>query len=88
MQNIKLGSKVRDVITTLEGVAVLRTTYLNGCVRYGIQPVGVKDSKIFEMEYVDVQQLEVVEEPKDSNASSPAETGGPGAIPKPLPSPR
>lgn len=85
MQNIKLGSKVRDRITTLEGIATSRTEYLNGCVRYAVQPVGLKDGKIIDPDYVDVEQLEVIEEPEDKKV---VPSGGPRDAPRALPNPR
>ena len=42
---IKLGSKVRDSITGLEGIATARTEYLYGCVRITITPTELKDGK-------------------------------------------
>lgn len=53
-----LGKRVRDIVTGLEGVAISATLYLNGCVRYCVQPKGLdKDGKLFEADWVDVQQL-------------------------------
>jgi len=83
---MKLGDKVRDRITGFEGIATSVTTYVNGCVRYGVQPQALdKDGKPAEPQYFDIEQLQVVQkvmEPKKSTA------GGPGAIPRGLPNPR
>lgn len=35
---IKLGDKVKDKISGLEGIVVSRIEYLNGCVQYGVMP--------------------------------------------------
>ena len=35
---ITLGNKVRDKVTGMEGIAVSRVEYLNGCVQYAVQP--------------------------------------------------
>ncbi len=37
MPKIKLGDKVRDPLTGVEGIAYSRITYLQGCDRIGIQ---------------------------------------------------
>ena len=33
-EQIKLGDKVRDMVSGYEGIAVARTLFLNGCVQY------------------------------------------------------
>ncbi len=71
---IKLGQKVRDTLTGLEGTAVGRSEYLYGCVRIAIQPEGVKDGKIADWVTVDEPQLEVVNKraaPKATPAHGP-----------------
>ena len=35
---IRLGDKVRDTISGFEGIAVARTEWLTGCVRWMIEP--------------------------------------------------
>jgi hypothetical protein len=50
---IKLGSKVRDVITGLEGIAICRAVWLNGCVRITVQPQETKDGKTVDSECFD-----------------------------------
>jgi len=58
---IKLGSKVRDKITGFTGVATAKIEYLNGCVQVCIRPpVGV-DNKMPEHEYIDIEQIEVID---------------------------
>ena len=71
---IKLGQKVRDKITTMEGTAIGRTVWLNGCVRISVQPQGLKDGLPLEPQWVDEPQLEVVE---DTVAPEDKPTGGP-----------
>lgn len=71
---IKLGQKVRDKLTGLEGIAVARTEYLYGCVGISIQPFEVKDGKPAEWVRVDEPQLEVVNKkaaPKAKPAHGP-----------------
>ncbi len=43
MGKIKLGQKVRDTITGMEGTAVARTEFMYGCVRIAVQPAELKD---------------------------------------------
>ena len=90
MEKIELGSVVKDRITGLQGTAVARTTWLNGCVRYAIQPAVVKDGKPVDEYWVDSQQTELVK-PKKKAAKKPAAsacTGGPQADPREFSDPR
>jgi len=57
-----LGKKVRDKVTGFVGVVIARTEWLNGCLRYNVQGPIDKDGKIPESEYIDGDQLEVIEE--------------------------
>lgn len=58
---LKLGDKVKDRVSGFEGVAIARTVWLNGCVRWTIQPDGLdKDGKLREANTFDDHQLEVV----------------------------
>jgi len=69
---VKLGQKVRDKITGLEGIATARTEFLYGCVRVLIDPEGLHDGKPIESQWLDEQRLE--EKPT-------AKIGGPGSAP-------
>jgi len=42
---VLLGEKVRDRITGLEGIAICRSVWLNGCVRVVVQPQELKDGR-------------------------------------------
>jgi hypothetical protein len=58
---IQLGSKVRCQITGFKGIVISKLEYLNGCIQYGVKPpMGKKDLKMPECEYIDSQQLTVV----------------------------
>lgn len=35
--NIKLGDKVKDLITGYTGIVVARTQFINGCIQYSIE---------------------------------------------------
>lgn len=57
---ITLGSRVRDKITGFQGIVTSRHEYLNGCVRFAVQPEGLdKDDKIPEDKVFDEPQLEL-----------------------------
>lgn len=58
---IKLGNKVRCVITGYEGIATAKVEYINGCVQYCVKPKVGPDGKMDNSEYIDIQQLEVIE---------------------------
>ena len=54
-QEIELGKKYRDTITGYEGIAVARTEWLNGCIRWQLERAdkdGVPETHAF-----DEQQL-------------------------------
>ncbi len=53
----RLGQRLRDTVTGLEGIATARLEYLNGCMQYCISPSVDKDGKRVEGWYVDDQQL-------------------------------
>ena len=60
-QTIELGDRVRDPITGYQGVAYAVTTWLNGCVRFGVQPEKLdKDGKVQQELWFDQTQLRVV----------------------------
>ena len=60
MAEIKLGQKIRDSITGLEGMAVARTVYMYGCTRITMQLFDVKDGKPAEWVSFDEPQLTVL----------------------------
>lgn len=53
---IELGSRVRDMVTGFEGIAMARVEYLTGCTQYGISQAGKGELK--PCEYLDWQRLE------------------------------
>lgn len=60
VKEFDLGSKLRDVVSGLEGIATGRLEYLNGCVQYLIDPPLDKDGKLQKGMWVDSQQVEKV----------------------------
>lgn len=71
---VKLGLKVRDKITGYEGIATAKVEYINGCIQFCVKPKVGADGKMPEGEYLDVHQLEVV---NDGIEIEPSPTGGP-----------
>src|SRR4051812_20866169 len=58
---IKLGNKVKCLITGFIGIAVARVEYINGCVQYGVKAPMAKGSvKLEDPYYIDAQQLQVI----------------------------
>jgi len=67
---IRLGSKVRDIVTGFEGVALSRVEYMNGCVQICVKPPVDKAGKMQEGLYIDIEQLEIIKlAPKRSTKS-------------------
>ena len=60
-----LGSKVRDVVSGVTGIAVARTHWLHSCERITIQPPMDKDGKPMDSYTVDEPQIEVIEAAKE-----------------------
>lgn len=57
---IKLGSKVKDMITGYAGIAVGRTEWLYGCNRIVVESDQLKDGKPLETQWFDEQRVEHV----------------------------
>lgn len=79
MSKIKLGQKVRDIISGNEGMVVARTEWLHGCVRITVQPEGSKDGCPYDHFTVDEPQLTVVNAkaaPKVAPSHGPREDVG------------
>ena len=84
MDGIKLGQKVRDVVTGFVGIADCRMEWLNGCVRVSVQPVArtdkkdgtqyVQDAKSFDEEQLEVVVAEPIALP--NHRTRRAQTGG------------
>lgn len=66
---IKLGQKVQDDISLLQGTVVAITHWLYGCERITIQPFGNKDGKPYDTFTVDEPQVVVLNEPVAPPAS-------------------
>lgn len=60
MVKIRLGQKVRDVVTGYTGIAVSATEFLQGCRRIGVQTLVKEDGSIPDEYGFDEPCLEVV----------------------------
>lgn len=77
MKEILLGSKVQDLVTGYEGIAVSRSTFLQGCTRVGLQaPFNKKEKKLPNVMWFDEPQLKVIGKAKLFGRSKDT-TGGP-----------
>jgi len=57
----EFGDKVRDTVTNFEGTVTAIAFYMNGCVRYQVQPALTKDKTQHpDSVMFDEQQLELV----------------------------
>lgn len=67
---IKLGSKVKDVVSGFAGIVTGRAEYLTGCTQYLVSPAKVdKDGKIAESYWIDEGKLSVEAEPTKAIAA-------------------
>lgn len=81
---IKLGDKVRDTVTGFEGVAIAKTDWLYGCVRFMVMPAKLdKDGNTMKAEQFDEAQLKVVQDKVVAGDTVPPKqrTGGPKPMP-------
>lgn len=76
---INLGDKCRDTVTGFEGIATVRSEYISGCARVGLQPVVDKDGKIPDAQHFDEPMLTVVQAQQISGL--PSDKGGPRDAP-------
>lgn len=84
---IELGDLVKDQISGFQGVAVAKTLWINGCVRWTLQPEKqTKEGAPGANETFDEQQMVVVKKAKIAAVPAPTAarptTGGPRPAPK------
>lgn len=60
--DIKLGMRVKDRITRIQGIAIGITRWMYGCERVTVQPESSKDGKPVDTFCVDMPQLEFVDD--------------------------
>lgn len=58
---VRLGDKVEDMVTGFSGIAVARSEYLNGCIRFGVQGP-LHDGIPTEWQWFDEAQLHILAE--------------------------
>lgn len=58
------GEKVKDTITGFKGTITAVIEYMNGCIRYQIQPSIDEKGEYRESQIIDEQQLELIIKPK------------------------
>jgi hypothetical protein len=80
MNKIKLGEEVKDRVTGFQGIAVSRTTYLQGCDRIGVQPKAKKDMTLPDIESFDDVDLVVTGKGITEEKEEIKDPGGPRAI--------
>lgn len=76
---VTLGLTYKDKVSGFVGVAVQKSEYLNGCVRFALEPKVDKDGKTADtIPTFDVQQLELVDDTHilDEQPTLAAATGG------------
>ncbi len=57
---IKLGQKVKCVVTGFTGIVVSKVEYLSGCIQFCIRPrMKAKDNEMPKSQYIDEGQLVV-----------------------------
>ena len=61
MREIKLGEKVKDIVSGFTGIAIARTEYLNGCIQYTVQSKKGKDNEIKNVD-IDEEQIKKVDD--------------------------
>lgn len=76
---IKLGQKINDPVSGVDGIALGRCTFLNGCARILLQPKLDKDGKKQRSIWFDEPQIKVVKERREV-AQGSKKTGGPAPL--------
>lgn len=77
---IKLGDKVKDIVTGFEGIAVCSTDWIHGCRRIGVQPEKLHDGKPIDAMHFDEPQLKIVKAGKVAEGNHA--NGGPRPAPQ------
>lgn len=60
IENLILGSTIRDQITGFQGVATGKIEYISGCIQVLVQQAVDKDGKKQEPEWFDIQRCEQI----------------------------
>jgi len=75
----ELGVKAKDRVSGIEGILDMRAEYLNGCIRYSIQPkiLKSKPAEIPGSYWVDENQIELISKGLNKKPVKKSATGGP-----------
>ena len=73
----ELGVRVKDRVSEMIGIVDMRAQYLNGCIRYSVQPKIKKDGDRPESWWIDEAQIELVDEGLNKKPVKIKRTGGP-----------
>ncbi len=74
-KEIKLGDKIRDKITGLEGTAMQVSFFISGCVQIEVLPPLDEKGELRDAVFIDESQLEVVEECEEEESEEQAGGG-------------
>lgn len=83
---IKPGDLVQDKITGFKGIAVVRSEWLNGCIRIQVQPQVLHEGKPVDAQPFDQEQLELLKARAHFSEALP--TGGDRPNPMRAPDPK
>ena len=81
---IPLGAKVRCIVTGFQGIVVIRSSSINGCVQYAVQGPA-KDNVIPESHYFDYKLLEKVDDGVSSKVNAERSGCSTGTLRQPKP---
>lgn len=70
------GDEVKDSVTGLKGIIVVISVWLNGCIRYSVQPQEIKDGKPIEPSSFDENELILVKSSKVKETDHAKQFGG------------
>lgn len=76
---MKIGDEVEDTLSNMKGTVVGISTYLNGCLRLGVQPKELKDGIPVDEAWLPPAQLKLIKAKVEINKPR---SGGPGRSPK------
>jgi hypothetical protein len=85
-KRIEVGDSVVDPVTKIKGVAYVRSQYIQGCDRIGIQPPTIfeknKTAVVPDIFHVDEPQLNIVKRGVIKRQTGDISTGGPSFLSK------
>jgi hypothetical protein len=58
---VQLGDRVQDVISQFKGIAIAKTEWLYGCVRFTVAPEELHEGKAIDPQSFDEPQLKILE---------------------------